>query len=136
MSVRSLTARLVTAVVVAMVLAVIIMSLAIVIYPGIMKWTAGAVCPDGFPDPFVVRDTESIRPGETTTTFTMYCMDEQGLVRDVGWFRPIIILFGALVVVELALFAIMATTSRRRSKPSPPAVAPPSPTPGPSPIIT
>lgn len=87
-----------------MLLAVV--AVLLVIFPGMMKWTAPIVCPDGYPDPFVVRDTYSVQPGESTTTFTMYCMNDDGLVRDAGWFLPMLLITLGLAAVVVTLVAI------------------------------
>lgn len=72
------------------------------IWPGSMKLTAPFLCPSGFDDPFVVSDTYNVRPGETSTTFTMYCLNERGEAKNVGAFRP-----GFLVFVFMCLLVIV-----------------------------
>jgi hypothetical protein len=87
-----------------------------VIYPGMMRWTAPIVCPGGFPDPFVVRDTYSVQPGETSTTFTMYCMDERGVVRDAGWFGPLLLLTVGVAALLVLLVAVGAIRRRLQAR--------------------
>jgi hypothetical protein len=85
-------------------------TLTIGIWPGEMKLTAPLLCQDSMPDAFVVSDTYSSRPGETSTNYTMYCMSERGDVEDVGWFRPLVILtlaHGALILALLLGAAVL-----------------------------
>lgn len=78
----------------------------VAIWPGEMKLTGPLLCPEARTDVFVVSDTYSARPGETSTTFTMYCMGERGDVEDMGSFRPMAILTAVhtVLIVALALF--------------------------------
>jgi hypothetical protein len=88
------------------------------IWPGVFELTAPLLCPDGFADPLVVRDTYSVRPGETSTTFTLYCISERGEVTDVGAMRPVLIVAAGVAVVMGALMlpAMLALgRSARRS---------------------
>lgn len=70
-----------------------------VIWPGSMKLSAPILCPDGFADPLVVRDTYSVQPGETSTTFTMYCLSPRGEVHDAGALKPVMVVTAGLVVI-------------------------------------
>lgn len=88
------------------------------VWPGSFELTAPLLCPDDSPDPLVVRDTYSARPGETSTTFTLYCLSERGEVTDVGAMRPALIVAAAVAVVIGALMLagmIALGRSARRS---------------------
>jgi hypothetical protein len=88
------------------------------VWPGSFELTAPLLCPDGSPDPLVVRDTYSVRPGETSTTFTLYCLSERGEVTDVGAMRPVLIVAaGVAVVIGALMLAGMVALGRsaRRS---------------------
>lgn len=75
----------------------------IAIWPGQIKLLAPIFCTDAQPDPFVVSDTYSPRPGETVTDFTLYCMGERGDSTDHGFLRPFLLIS---VVNGVAIFAI------------------------------
>lgn len=110
--------------------------LAVAIWPGEVKLVAPLFCSDEQPDPFVVSDTYSVQPGETTTNFTLYCMGPRGDATDHGFMLPFLAtmalntlaLAGVLVVVGL----IVGLTRRRRRRatttpgPTTPPPAPPS----------
>jgi hypothetical protein len=88
------------------------------VWPGSFELTAPLLCPDDSPDSLVVRDTYSVRPGETSTTFTLYCLSERGEVTDVGAMRPVLIVAAvvAIVIGGLMLVAMLALgRSARRS---------------------
>lgn len=59
-----------------------------VIWPGEARLTAPLFCPDHRPDAYVVVDSYSSAPGETSYDFSLYCMGDRGDVTEVGWFRP------------------------------------------------
>jgi len=112
--------------------------LAIGIWPGEAKLVAPLLCPDDQPDAFVVSDTYSVQPGETSTTFTLYCMGERGQHTEVGFFVPFMlltVLHGA-IYVALVLLLVGRGAVRRRGQvggsPQPPPPPPPSPEPQPS----
>lgn len=91
------------------------------IWPGVMKLTAPIVCPAGFDDTVVARDTYHTRPGETSTTFTMYCLNDRGEVSDEGVLVPMAIITGVLaaayVALVVALIVIGAVKRRGRGQP-------------------
>lgn len=86
------------------------------IWPGVYKFAAPLVCPSGYDDPYIVSDTYNVRPGETSTTFTMYCMNERGEVHDAGILRPMLLLFVVMTAVFLLLVLYFVLRSRRRSR--------------------
>lgn len=90
------------------------------VWPGSFELTAPLLCPDDSPDPLVVRDTYSVRPGETSTTFTMYCLSERGEVTDVGAMRPVLIVAAVVAVVigalMLATMLAFGRSARRSGK--------------------
>ena len=105
--------------------------LAVGIWPGEAKLTAPLLCPDDQPDAFVVSDTYSVQPGETTTNFTLYCMGERGQHTEVGFFLPFLLLtllHGAIIIGLVMLFAGRSAFRRRRQGPEP-ALEPPPPAP-------
>jgi hypothetical protein len=90
------------------------------IWPGVLKLTAPILCDEGYDDTVVARDTYRTGPGETSTTFTMYCVNERGEATDEGAFRPIAIVFGVLVaayVLIVVIGLIVAVTKRGRMGP-------------------
>lgn len=94
------------------------------IWPGELKLTAPLFCTDTQPDVFVVADTSSVRPGETTTNFTMYCMGPRGDTTNVGFFRPAAALtagHAVLVVVVLGLIVVRGSRRAARRKAAAPA---------------
>jgi hypothetical protein len=111
--------------------------LAIGIWPGEAKLVAPLLCPDDQPDAFVVSDTYSVQPGETSTTFTLYCMGERGQHTEVGFFVPFMLLtvLHAAIYVALVLLLVGRGALRRRGQvgepPQPPPPPPPSAEPQP-----
>jgi hypothetical protein len=93
------------------------------IWPGEAKLLAPVLCPDDQPDAFVVADTTSVRPGETSTNFTLYCMGDQGQHTDQGFGIPFLLLtvaHAALWAAVIVLFGLSAAIRRRgRRGPSP-----------------
>lgn len=77
------------------------------IWPGSLKLTAPIVCPSGFDDTFIVSDTYNPRPGETVTTFTMYCVNERGEARDAGIFKPLLLLWGGVTALVIVLSVVI-----------------------------
>ncbi len=77
----------------------------IALWPGEMKLVASYVCTNDQPDAMVVSDTTNVRPGETYTQFTMYCVGERGDYTDAGLRRPLTLLgvahFGVLVLLVI-----------------------------------
>jgi len=88
-----------------------------VIWPGEAKLTAPLFCADDMPDAFVVLDTTSIEPGETSYSHSLYCMGPRGQTEEIGFYRPSVVLavaHGALVVV---LVGVVVLALRRRGAP-------------------
>jgi hypothetical protein len=91
--------------------------LTIGIWPGEAKLTAPLLCPDDRPDAFVVADTYSVRPGETSTNFTLYCMGPRGETTEVGFFVPFLLLtllHGAIILGLVFLLGARGAARRRR----------------------
>lgn len=88
------------------------------IWPGEMKLTAPILCPDEKPDPYVVSDTYSPQPGESSTTYTLYCVGERGDFEDVGVFRPMALLTLFHAGLWLAIPFVLAPIAmiRRRAR--------------------
>jgi hypothetical protein len=84
------------------------------IWPGSLKWTSRFVCPNGYDDTFIVRDTYNVQPGETSTTFTMYCMSPRGEVHDAGIFTPMVYQFAALAVALVLVVGLVLLVLRAR----------------------
>jgi hypothetical protein len=96
------------------VMTTIVISMAI--WPGEAKLTAPVLCDPARPDPVVVRDTYSYRPGETSMTFTLYCVGPRGDYDEIGVFRPFLVLTAAhttLIALAVVLFVIWARLRRR-----------------------
>lgn len=87
------------------------------IWPGEAKLTAPLYCSDEKPDAFVVVDSYSTSPGETSYNFSLYCMGPRGEVDEIGFFWPCVVLttaHGALVLLIVGLFVARARLKRRR----------------------
>ena len=81
------------------------------IWPGQIKLLAPVFCTDAQPDPFVVADTYSPRPGETVTNFSLYCMGPRGDSTDHGFAKPFLLISvvnGVLIVGGVMLLAAAA----------------------------
>ena len=95
----------------------IIVSMAI--WPGEVALTAPLLCDDARPDAYVVRDTYNVRPGETSMTFTMYCVGPRGDYDEIGTFQPFLVLWAAhtmiLAAVALLGIAFVRLRSGRRA---------------------
>jgi hypothetical protein len=92
-------------------------ALTIGIWPGEAKLTAPLFCPDGKPDPFVVVDSYSTSPGETSYNFSLYCMGSRGDVHEVGFLWPCVVLtaaHAALILLAVGLFAVLRRLRRSR----------------------
>lgn len=104
--------------------------LAVAIWPGEAKLLAPLLCPDDQPDAFVVADTYSVQPGETTTNFTLYCMGERGQHTEVGYFTPFVLLTAAHAAVYVLLFLVIgARGAAKRRRAGEPDLTPPPPGP-------
>lgn len=88
--------------------------IAVAIWPGEAKLVAPLLCADDQPDAFVVADTYSPQPGETTTNFTLYCVGPRGDATDQGYAIPMLILTVAHTAIVLALFLVFGLRSARR----------------------
>ena len=96
----------------------IIVSMAI--WPGEATLTAPILCDDARPDAYVVRDTYSYRPGETSMTFTLYCMGPRGDYDEVGWMAPTLVLWvGHTVLIGALGVVLVAVIARRRAAAAP-----------------
>jgi hypothetical protein len=98
--------------------AMITILLAVAIWPGEAKLTAPFLCSEDQPDPFVVVDTYSNEPGETSYNFTLYCVGERGDFTDAGFGGPFFILWGLHTVFLLGLIALFVVyrAIRRRGR--------------------
>lgn len=103
----------------AFVATMITVVVAVGIWPGEAKLTAPLFCPDDRPDAFVVSDSYSVHPGETSYEFTLYCMGSRGEVTDVGFFRPLAVLTlgHALLIVAVIAALILVLRARRARRP-------------------
>jgi hypothetical protein len=121
--------------------AMIVTTLTMVIWPGEFRLAGRVLCDDSQPDTFIVSDSYSVRPGETVTEFTLYCVGPAGDATDQGFFRPFLLMTVVHAVILLLVIGIvrLVTTPRRRrrrdpfagpvgppSGPIPPPPAPPS----------
>src|SRR5690606_25840471 len=89
---------------------------AMAIWPGEAKLTAPLLCDDDRPDPFVVRDTYNVRPGETAMNFTLYCVGERGDFDEIGWMAPTLALWAGHTVILLVMaLGVLAIVVARRS---------------------
>lgn len=122
---------LVTLGILAFVATMLTIIVCIAIWPGEAKLTAPLLCPGDKPDAFVVADTYSSRPGETSTNFTLYCMGPRGDVVDEGFFRPFVLLtlfHAALLIAAFVVYGAVLRTRQKRGGPDadlPTAAAPP-----------
>lgn len=87
-----------------------------VVWPGVLKLTAPLVCAEGFDDTVVARDTTHTAPGETSTSFTLYCMNERGELSDEGGFRPAALVFVGCAALYLVVAAVMMLAVSRRGR--------------------
>lgn len=112
--------------------------LTIGIWPGEAKLTAPLLCPDDQPDAFVVADTYSVRPGETSTNFTLYCMGERGQHTEVGFFVPFVLLtlLHGAIILGLVLLLAGRGAMKRRDQGGEVDLTPPPPPPAPEPVAS
>ncbi len=96
--------------------------LAVAIWPGEVKLVAPLFCSDAQPDAFVVSDTYSTQPGETTTNFTLYCMGPNGDATDKGFLLPflatVVLNIGALIAIGVVMGVINRLRGRGRTRPT------------------
>lgn len=88
------------------------------IWPGELKLLAPIFCTDAQPDAFVVADTTNPRPGETATSFTLYCMGPRGDSTDVGFLEPFLMISvvnGLVLMIPIVVAAIAFGRWLRRS---------------------
>lgn len=90
------------------------MLLSMAVWPGEAKLTAPLLCDDARPDPFVVRDTYNVRPGETSMTFSLHCVGPRGDYDEVGWAKPALVLWAAHTAILLALVGLVVVLGRIR----------------------
>ena len=95
------------------------------IWPGVLKFTAPVLCDDDHDEAVIARDTYHTRPGETSTTFTMYCLNDRGEATDEGAFKPIAIVFGVLAAIYVLLaVVVLIVGAGRRNRGGPPEAMP------------
>ncbi|MGI9645561.1 MAG: hypothetical protein ACR2O6_09665 [Ilumatobacteraceae bacterium] len=102
--------------------------LAVAIWPGEVKLVAPLFCSDNQPDAFIVTDTYSVQPGETSTNFTLYCMGPSGDATDHGYFLPFLAtmtLNMAILVLLIVLARVIGRLRTRRTRAPEPASADP-----------
>lgn len=90
-----------------------------VIWPGQAELLGPIFCNDARPDAFVVSDTYSSGPGETSTNFTMYCVGPRGDHRDVGWFWPFVgicIMNAVVLALLIGVFTLRWRLRRARAR--------------------
>jgi ABC-type phosphate transport system permease subunit len=96
----------------------------LVIWPGSMKLTAPLLCDAGYDTAVVVSDSYSATPGSTSTTFTMYCMNDRGELQDAGALKPALVIAGFFTLLLLLLVSFFAARAlvraRRRAATTPP----------------
>lgn len=93
---------------------ILTVTMAFAIWPGEMKLTASLFCDEDKPDAYVVSDTYSSQPGETSTSFTLYCMGPRGQVTDEGLGGPFLVLWAAhTVLLGLAAGLLLWRSARR-----------------------
>ena len=76
-----------------------------VIYPSSMK-VASFLCPEDKPDTFIVSYTTTTSDG-TGTSFTLFCMSERGEVREIGTWRPMLVVVAITVAVSYGLMLLL-----------------------------
>ncbi len=86
------------------------------IWPGEARLFAPILCDSSHPDSVVVYDTYSARPGETTTTFSMYCMGPRGDVVEHGWGRVFLYATAVHTLFYLCVFSWIAWRISKRVK--------------------
>ena len=102
--------------------------LSLAIWPGEAKLTAPIFCDDAHPDAFVVSDTSSVRPGETYTNFTLYCLGPNGEAQNAGWMGPFLALWAGHALLLLGItITFMVVLRLRRARPIREDEAPPAP---------
>lgn len=107
------------------VLVVLVVSLpwpVLVAVPGILKLTAPILCPADQPDARVVEYSVDTGDGVGTSS-TLFCMGPDGDLTEVGSWRPLGVVFGALLLGLEALvlpIQLIGIVRRRRRGPPPP----------------
>lgn len=89
---------------------------ALAIWPGEVKLVAPLFCDDAQPDAFVVADTYSPAPGETTTNYTLYCMGPDGDATDHGFLLPFLATVALNTLLLVAIGVFMGMVRRLRAK--------------------
>ncbi len=90
--------------------------LTVTVRPGEAKLTAPLFCGDDTPDPFVVVDSHSVQPGETSYNFSLYCMGPRGQTEEVGFLRPSLVLTAGHATLIALLVAVVLIAARRRAR--------------------
>lgn len=97
--------------------AMVTLLMAIAIWPGEAKLTAGVLCPTGRTDVFVVTDTVQASEGGTATDYTMYCVGPRGEATEIHFLEPFAVLWAAhAVLLGLAVLAWSLLSPRRRRR--------------------
>lgn len=90
-------------------LAMVPMSAAfLAIAPGVMTWTAPVLCDSNYSDAFAVSDQYNVRPGETSWTFELTCINDRGEADVVGFLRPMLVV-GAGLPVALGALSLLGS---------------------------
>ncbi|HUF98287.1 MAG TPA: hypothetical protein VMM60_09160 [Ilumatobacter sp.] len=86
------------------------------IWPGEAKLFAPLICDDSHADAVVVYDQQSVRPGETATTFSLYCMGPRGNVIEHGWGTVMLYSMVVHTVLVAAFFGFLWFLVARRGR--------------------
>ena len=90
--------------------------------PGVLKLTAPVLCPADQPDAIVVEYSTDTGNG-TGTSSTLVCMGPDGDITEVGSWKPLGVVFGALLLgIEAIVLPVqlIGIVRRRRRGPEPP----------------
>ncbi|MBC7301642.1 MAG: hypothetical protein H5T78_11865 [Nocardia sp.] len=110
---RRVLVAAVSAVVAAAFLTILI---AVAIWPGEAQLTAPLFCAPPATEPMVVSDTFHDAEG-TSTNYTLYCVGDRGVVTDAGFALPMLVLFGAHVLILGALLLVGTLISAAGTRP-------------------
>lgn len=87
---------------VALKFAVVVCMAVWAIWPGWMTLVAPLVCPQAFPDPFVLEHSMTL-PGVSQTTWGLVCMSKNGALFHVESALPMLLAVGVLWLPGMAL---------------------------------
>ena len=90
--------------------------------PGVLKATAPVLCPAEQDDAWIVEYYTDTGNG-VGTSWTLVCMGPDGDITEVGSWKPLAVVFGALLLGAEALvlpLQLLGILRRRRRGPSPP----------------